>query len=102
MHITDDAVEALVNTSDYKDPRATEKQIIYGNMRFKQGGIDAYSMTVIFRNRGNGWWNVYGRSGDFGWGSAYITQRHTYGKRVRMQIYNKLIKKMGVLATEVT
>jgi hypothetical protein len=47
-----------------------------------------------FKNRGDGWWNVHGRSGDYGWGSVYINKRQTYGKRIRMQIYNQLVKKL--------
>jgi hypothetical protein len=66
--------------------------IPYKKMRFKQGGLNMYSMDVSFKKVGENQWIVIGRSGDYGWGYWFFSKKNLYGMRVRNQIFNQVIK----------
>lgn len=94
MYLTDDAVELL--SINNQPTRSTDKEISYGKMSFVQNGFK-YTMDVTFKKRDENKWGVYGKSGDFGWGYVYFTKRETFGKRVRLQIFSQLIRKLESL-----
>ena len=103
MRISDDLVEALLHNLDYESPRPRPKDdlILYDDMTFIKNGMKLL-MTVWFRKRGDGYWTVIGQGGDYGWGFSHLTQKHTYGKRARMQIYKQLMDKINELDLPVT
>ena len=72
-----------------------KKSIFYKETVYNQGG-SKYTMSIYLYptilSNGETSYKVFGRSGDYGWGFSWVSRAHTFGKRIRNQIFREVTK----------
>lgn len=80
--------EGLVFDKDKKQIKYKTFKSLYNNKK----GVFKYPVTIYFYKIGDDKYLVWGRSGDYGWGSSIHTKKHTLGKRTRKLYFDEIIK----------
>lgn len=95
MILNREVVEFLLRKEGGGGITSNDDTILYKRIEYRQSG-GKYTMLVYFypTTLSNGVlsYKVIGRSGDYGWGFRWLSNKNVFGKQVRNQIFRKIIE----------